>query len=345
MRDDHDEDESYALPSRRRMRLLPLTLTMLALLLVIKVNELYIGSRELRELYTAHDASAEPQAANPKDAKPADAVKPADATADTSKPADAKPGDATKPADIAADPKDAASAPAVPVLNGTKSPDAAPGAADAIKPSETPAQADVKAADAAKTDASKKDGDKKDADKKPDDKNAKPVEEPKTYGTGHSTVKQIEAMKARDAAPQFSQSEIDLLQNLSKHREELDQREKDLDLKAKVLDATQKRINDKLEEMKTLEEQLSKVVAQYNEKQGAEIDSLVKIYQNMKPDQAALIFNQLDMPILLEVIGKMSERKVSPILALMDPKRARDVTEQLATMRKTAPKAPTTPGK
>ena len=27
MRDDHDEDESYALPSRRRMRLLPLTLT------------------------------------------------------------------------------------------------------------------------------------------------------------------------------------------------------------------------------------------------------------------------------------------------------------------------------
>ena len=40
------------------------------------------------------------------------------------------------------------------------------------------------------------------------------------------------------------------------------------------------------------------------------------------------------MPILISVIDKMSERKVSPILAAMSPKRARDVTQELAEMRR-----------
>ena len=65
-----------------------------------------------------------------------------------------------------------------------------------------------------------------------------------------------------------------------------------------------------------------------------QIKSLVKIYEGMKPDEAAAIFNELDMPILLDVIGKMSERKVALVLANMNPKRARDVTQELADKRK-----------
>ncbi|MFN7401895.1 MAG: MotE family protein, partial [Alphaproteobacteria bacterium] len=65
-----------------------------------------------------------------------------------------------------------------------------------------------------------------------------------------------------------------------------------------------------------------------------EIRGLVKIYEAMKPLDAAAIFNEMEMPILLEVIDKMSERKVAPVLAGMNPKRARDVTQELAEMRK-----------
>jgi flagellar motility protein MotE (MotC chaperone) len=104
-----------------------------------------------------------------------------------------------------------------------------------------------------------------------------------------------------------------------------------------VLEATEKRIADKITEMKALDAQLNRVVAQYNQHQNAEIMSLVKIYENMKPGDAAAIFNELDMPILLEVIDKMSERKVAPVLAKMDPKRARDVTQELAELRRGQP--------
>lgn len=265
---DHDEhDDEY--PTPRRLRLIPLTMVMLSLLLIIKLNELYIGSRELRDLYSVRNAVAED--------KPAAKEEPAKAEA-----------------------------PAAPATEGEK-----------------------KEAEAPKQEGGHGGGE------------AKAPEEPKTFGTGKSTVKEIEALKEKNAAgTRFSKSEMDLLENLSKRRDELDQREKDLDVKSKVLDATQKRIDDKLAEMKTLEASLSKVVAQYNEKQDMQIASLVKIYETMKPSQAAAIFNELDLQILLEVIDKMSERKVAPVIALMDPKKARDVTQELAAMRKAQPKVP-----
>ncbi|MFM9890598.1 MAG: MotE family protein, partial [Rickettsiales bacterium] len=151
---------------------------------------------------------------------------------------------------------------------------------------------------------------------------------------GKSTIKQIEAFKEKEAMPSYSQTELDLLQNLSKRRDELGQRERDFDLKSKVLEASEKRLDDKVIEIRRLQIELNKIVAKYNEKQSTEIKSLVKIYENMKPGDAANIFNQMDLPILLEVIDKMSERKVAPVLAAMDPKKAKDVTQELAEMRR-----------
>jgi flagellar motility protein MotE (MotC chaperone) len=163
---------------------------------------------------------------------------------------------------------------------------------------------------------------------------AEPVVEPKTLGEGKLTIKEIEALKAKKDFQPYTQTELDLLQNLTKRREELDARAKDLEIKASVLAATEKRINDKIVEMKALQAELSTVVAQYKTEQDAEIKSLVKIYESMKPLDAAAIFNEMDMGILLEVIDAMSERKVAPILAGMSPTRARDVTQELAEMRK-----------
>jgi flagellar motility protein MotE (MotC chaperone) len=161
----------------------------------------------------------------------------------------------------------------------------------------------------------------------------KPKEE-KTLGAGNLTVKEVEALKDKPIGATYTAEEIDLLQNLTKRRDALDAQEKDLTLKSKILEATEQRINGKLEEMKVLQAELAKVIAQYNQHQNDEIKSLVKIYENMKPGDAAAIFNELDMTILLEVIDKMSERKVAPILAGMDTKRARDVTQELAELRR-----------
>jgi flagellar motility protein MotE (MotC chaperone) len=270
---------------RRIVRLLPLTVTMLSLLFIVKMNEVYLGSKHLREIYAVRDAVAEEK-------KPE-----------------------AKPEEKAAEPaKEAGNAEA-------KKADAKASAAD-VKPEDAKKEGETKEAEGEKA----AEGDKEKAEK--------PVEEERTHGTGKTTVKAIEELKAKESQPRYTQNELDLLQNLSKRRDELDRREKDLEIKAKVLEVTDKRIADKMNEMKTLQADLSKVLAQYNEKQDMQIKSLVKIYESMKPDEAAAIFNEMDMPILLEVIAKMSERKVAPVLANMSPKKARDVTQELAEKRK-----------
>ena len=60
----------------------------------------------------------------------------------------------------------------------------------------------------------------------------------------------------------------------------------------------------------------------------------MKIYENMKPQDAAPILQQMEMDVLLEVIGRMREQKSAMVLAQMDPAKARDVTLQLAERNK-----------
>ena len=54
------------------------------------------------------------------------------------------------------------------------------------------------------------------------------------------------------------------------------------------------------------------------------------MYENMKPKQAAQIFNGLDMKVLLDVASRMKPAKTSDILARMDPTAAERLTVALA---------------
>ena len=53
----------------------------------------------------------------------------------------------------------------------------------------------------------------------------------------------------------------------------------------------------------------------------------------MKPRDAANIFNDLQMPVLLQVLDRMKDAKTAVVMAAMNPDRARDVTAELAQMR------------
>jgi flagellar motility protein MotE (MotC chaperone) len=63
--------------------------------------------------------------------------------------------------------------------------------------------------------------------------------------------------------------------------------------------------------------------------QDAKVASLVKIYENMKPKDAARIFEALDMDTLLLVAERMKERKLAPVMAQMNSERAKDITVEL----------------
>ncbi len=132
----------------------------------------------------------------------------------------------------------------------------------------------------------------------------------------------------------YTDQELELLQSLAKRRDELDSRERGLDEQVAMLAATEKRIADKLAELKQLQATIEGVVKQHDADQEGQLASLVKIYENMKPKDAAQIFENLEMEVLLDVVDRMKERKVAPVLALMNPEKAREVTLELAQRRK-----------
>lgn len=127
----------------------------------------------------------------------------------------------------------------------------------------------------------------------------------------------------------FSDAEVNILKRLSERRQEIDKRGRDLDQREALLKITEQRIDKKLGDMKTMQEQLRQTISSLSAEQKAKTESLVKIYEIMKPKDAANIFNALDMPVLLSVIANMKESRVAPILAAMDPQKAKQVTSAL----------------
>jgi len=131
----------------------------------------------------------------------------------------------------------------------------------------------------------------------------------------------------------LTQAEIDLLQQLAERREALDGREREIEQRMALLTAAESRIDRKVVEMKKLQQTIDDLIKQFDQQQSAKTESLVKIYENMKPKDAARIFEELEMVTLLMVAERMKERKLAPIMAKMNPEKAREVTVELARLR------------
>ena len=132
---------------------------------------------------------------------------------------------------------------------------------------------------------------------------------------------------------ELTPSEVEVLQQLARRREELAERSDEIERREIVLRAAEQRIGQKLDELKGMQATLQKLLKAYDEQKKGQIESLIKIYENLKPKDAAQIFEELEMETLLMVAEGMNERKLAPVLAQLSPSRAKDVTEELAHQR------------
>lgn len=132
----------------------------------------------------------------------------------------------------------------------------------------------------------------------------------------------------------FSQSELEILQKLAKRREELDVRERNIEQRAGVLKAAEAQIDAKVAKLKELEASIKDLIGVYDEKERERMTNLVKIYSTMKPKEAARLFNDMEMNLLVRVFEQMKESKSAPILALMESAKANALTSELANKRR-----------
>jgi flagellar motility protein MotE (MotC chaperone) len=139
---------------------------------------------------------------------------------------------------------------------------------------------------------------------------------------------------AQDSQPTTSASEVDVLTSLGKRRAALDAQAADLSVRENLLAATEKRVDEKIASLKTLQDQISQLLGQRDADEARQVASLVKTYSAMKPKDAARIFNSLDEAVLVPVAHDMKSDALAPILAAMTPEAAQKLTVKLANRLK-----------
>ena len=169
------------------------------------------------------------------------------------------------------------------------------------------------------------------AEQKPKGESKKSTTDPSRYSSSKEKPKcNIDLVKEA----QFSPADVEMLKKLSERRKEIDNLRDTFNDKENLLKLSEAKLDNKMLEMKKIRDEILDLVNQYKKQEDQKIDSLVKIYSNMKPKDAARIFEELDMQTMLQVINRMKEAKTAPILAQMNPAKAKDITMEMAGQKK-----------
>jgi flagellar motility protein MotE (MotC chaperone) len=131
----------------------------------------------------------------------------------------------------------------------------------------------------------------------------------------------------------LSPGELQAIQSLGARRGELDAREQGLSTELALVQAAEAKVDARIAAMNALKGDMQTLLGQLDDKQQAEVDRLVKVYEamiNNKPQDAADRFVLLSDEVRLPIAAKMKERLLSAMLAKMQPPEAKRLTESLA---------------
>lgn len=171
-------------------------------------------------------------------------------------------------------------------------------------------------------------------------------EAPKPAPAAQDTAETAPASKASSAAEpaqpatgelparSLSRAERDLVADLEARRRALEEREAKIALKEQVLAATEQRIKAEIARLEQVKAEIAELVQSYNAAEDKKLASLVKVYESMKPKDAAPIFQRLDLDIQERLARQMKAAKMAALLANMDPDAAQKLTSRLARARK-----------
>ena len=161
----------------------------------------------------------------------------------------------------------------------------------------------------------------------------KSTSDAKAPAVGKPASDQISSLHDVKASQPVGDAELAILQDLRHRREMLDARARELDQREANLGAADHRLSDRVDQLSTLQTRLEGLEADRQLRKSENWMGLVKVYEAMKPRDAAAIFDVLEMQVLLQVVDRMQERRLAPVLAAMQPDRARLATQLLAEMR------------
>ena len=79
---------------------------------------------------------------------------------------------------------------------------------------------------------------------------------------------------------------------------------------------------------------ISNMLQERSTQDAEKVETLVQVYSNMKPSNAAKVLESLDEDLAVEIIGRMKKKNAAEVLNLMKPEKAQVFSEKFAGYRK-----------
>jgi flagellar motility protein MotE (MotC chaperone) len=154
---------------------------------------------------------------------------------------------------------------------------------------------------------------------------------------GAPSPAQAPGAAAECTVPPAAAAERALLESLRARRQELDRRDQAAAEREMLIAAAERRLAERVDSLAALQARLEAAETARTDREEAGWRQLVKLYEGMRPRDAATIFDELEMPVLVQILHRMGERKAAPVLGAMRPDRARLLTAELARHRAPPP--------
>ncbi len=132
--------------------------------------------------------------------------------------------------------------------------------------------------------------------------------------------------------------EADYLFKLSDRKKQLDAREEELNKYAAEISKQKEEIESKLKKLEETRTKISTALEDKIKADDSKVDTLVQMYTNMKPQQAAKVFENLDEDLVIEILSRMKKKSAADILNLVKAEKAQVLTERYAGYRVPASK-------
>jgi flagellar motility protein MotE (MotC chaperone) len=144
---------------------------------------------------------------------------------------------------------------------------------------------------------------------------------------GTDEVEPIEIASEEDVAV-TSKPELDeLILDVAVERQALQKWREELELKEAEIALAQSALDENARNLENLRSELEFLLERSQRENTEDVDRLVQIYNAMKPAQAATIMDDADIEVAVLVLAAMAPRDSGPILAVMNPVRARAISK------------------
>ena len=129
------------------------------------------------------------------------------------------------------------------------------------------------------------------------------------------------------------EDDSDYIYKLTERKRVLDQREEELNKKAAEIEAQKVVIEKKLTELEEYRTKISAMLQDRIKSDDGKVETLVQVYTNMKPSQAAKIFETMDEDLVIDILSRMKKKSAAEILNLIKTEKAQAFAEKYAGYR------------